>query len=402
MLALIAALLTASLGVSASPATAGIDLGADFVNVSLVEVECVEGQALPCPPGAGVGAANTIHVRQSLVDGEWVYDTVVGTSADPDDVWMQVAWEGDCNLGYSLIEGRVVSGHFDEHGWWNTYHPELNSMWHTLDGLPDANHHITQFAMHHPVDEVLEVNGFDDADPVGHLLQLAEARVHDRIDAGMTEAEARAVTEVEQITGPWHGLVACKGNVFGSEYFEADPTTLTLDVVFEGVEPEPGVVEPHETGGLQIAPALGQAVLVVEPAVDDPCLVYASGTFVANRPMTVEYRLVNHLGQKSQLHSVEIDQTLVAHVLHEIAVPELEDTEVDEQLGVELPADGPLDAKADVDSGLVSDVLHLQVVSPHPFASNHEGYSVPPCSPAADLSAGSGREVVIGTVRTAR
>ncbi len=402
MLALIAGLLAASLGVAAPPATAGIDLGADFVNVGLVDVECVEGQPLPCPPGAGVGAANTIHVRQSLVDGEWVYDTVVGTSDDPDDVWMQVSWEGDCNFGYSLIEGRVISGDYDDHGWWNTYMIEIGSLQHVVDGLPDANHHTTQFAMHHPVDEVLHASGFDFADPVGHLLQLAEAKVQDRIDAGMTEAEARAVTEVEQIAGPWHGLVACRGDVFGSEYFEADPTSLSLDVVFEGVEPEPGVVEPHDTGGLQVAPAIGQAVLVVQPAADDPCLVHASGTFVANQPMTVEYRVVNHLGQKSQLHSVEIGHTLVAHVLHEIAVPEVEDTAVDEQLGVELPVDGPLDAKAEIDSGLVSDVLHLEVVSPHAFTSNHEGYSVPPCSPTADPDGGSEREVVISGVRTGR
>lgn len=359
-------------------ASAGIDLGVDYVSVMSGEDFCLDDAEVGCAHDAAPGPSNTIYVTQSEVAGEFVYDTVAGSLPNPDDVWIATHWEAGCEVNYHLIAGLITAGSYDTSGWWNRYLFEV--------GTPSTDFFVTDertysrpVDMKHPIADVLSYAGIG-PDPIGAVLDHGENLVAARMAEGMPEFQARAEPGLLELTTTWHGVAACKGNWFGSEYYETSPVELPIDVVYVPLDSPIGGDDAVEGGGLQAVGEVTQAVATVQPDPDGYCQVHLGGTFVANQPMSVDYRVVDGFGHRSRTFTTEIDGTLVAHVAHEVEITPPVEPDAGGTL-VSPTGGGDPDMLATEDNGNITGVVHIEVVSPNAMESNPSGYSVPSCEP---------------------
>ena len=127
------------------------------------------------------------------------------------------------------------------------------------------------------------------------------------------------------------------------------------------------------------APRVTQAVLTVGVDPADPCRLALSGVITTDRPMTVEYRIVDDLGAESPVRSVEVDQTHTAYVLHHVDLP---GTATPDPSGSVAATPGTPGGDLGVTArptDRVQGYYRLHVTAPHGLWSDEASFNVEPC-----------------------
>ena len=142
----------------------------------------------------------------------------------------------------------------------------------------------------------------------------------------------------------YHASVTCRWTgLFHWKRHMNNPAVVPIEVVYLGIgqepqtwrdatfpdpsgprrdKPEPGTGQDAVgSDDVTAAPRVTQAMLTVGVDPTDPCRLALSGVITTDRPMTVEYRVVDHLGAESPVRSVEVDHTHTAYVLHHVELP---------------------------------------------------------------------------------
>ena len=142
----------------------------------------------------------------------------------------------------------------------------------------------------------------------------------------------------------YHASVTCRWTgLFHWKRHMNNPAVVPIEVVYLGIgqepqtwrdatfpepsgprrdKPEPGAGEDAVgSDDVAAAPRVTQAMLTVGVDPADPCRLALSGVITTDRPMTVEYRIVDDLGAESPVRSVEVDHTHTAYVLHHVDLP---------------------------------------------------------------------------------
>jgi hypothetical protein len=393
-------------------AEAAVNSGINYVLLTSDPVWCPSPDGA-LPPGYGGGPtceagelpSNTIYVVQTETADGWRYTDLVGTGATSDDVWMAFDFEAQCRGLYRLESAHLGSGYaygdlgsipeeVDPHGevtGWSVYLPV------DQDNKTIPHRNIDADI---PADRLEQIH-FDQLGPSvegspSSFVELGEQMVQSRIEAGATEAAARAESDPWPIEVSFHAELRCdRGKHALRRGAEAD--TAPVEVVFLGVGQVPGnawrdaTVEPPAApvgdlpmpGALAEGDTVTQAELVVGLDPSDACRLNLTGVITTNGPMTVEYRFVDEMGVGSQLFSVDVDQTQTAFLDHHVMLPEQAPHLDGGGIGDWSPTEstsGPFEL-VDEESDNEQGYFQLHVTSPHGLWSDIEGYNVEPCTP---------------------
>lgn len=215
--------------------------------------------------------------------------------------------------------------------------------------------------------------------------------IAEKVDDGMSEADARAQTEDHAVGFPTALTIGCKGLLATTPTYNGDSQTMPLMIRYLGhgdvADLQPSDPVPPSDG--QIDPQFVDQTTVTQAqlfAIPDPegngCGINLSAVFTTNDQTTIEYRLVNELGVKSQVFNVPVDQTHTAYVNHWL---DLTDAVLDaEDLGLVAPteSDGPFGYTTE-DTDRVQGYFQVEVLLPHHKMSNVASYNLPACNPTA-------------------
>lgn len=358
----------------ATPAAAdGYNIGVSYVDYSDAPDQCLPANARPCTPGAGAGQSHQVTVTQSAAGGQLSFDGIATTSQWEDHIWIGAELGAGCKTGFKLFHAEFHDGAVADDGlWWDE--GEVGE-WSQDISVPFAKTMpVKRVALDLPI-------GDDMAD---ELFAAGEAVISARIAGGMTEGEARSIPfqqiRPQQLTAE----VVCRGNVgLHVKYVKSATLVVPITVTYQGVPqapappPAPPAGTRRPTGqGLRAAPEVTDATLAVIADPDDPCRLHLSGSISANASMTVEYRFVDPTGRRTRIYEVAVDQTGVAFVDVEAAVPASPDGPV----GLASPGvHGTVGGyTAVVDESQYSGTYELEVVAPnHVLAA--DGFQVPYC-----------------------
>ena len=122
-----------------------------------------------------------------------------------------------------------------------------------------------------------------------------------------------------------------------------------------------------------------QAVLTVGVDPADPCRLALSGVITTDRPMTVEYRIVDSLGAESPVRSVEVDHTNTAYVLHHVNLPRSAKPESSGSLAATPGTPGGDLGITARPTDRVQGYYRLHVTAPHGLWSDEASFNVEPC-----------------------
>lgn len=419
LLTIAAASTPIAVGLAVSPAHA--NGGVQYVDFSVDATPwCPEG-ALPAGYGGyGDCESNTVYVVQTQnADGVWAWTDVVGPNGS-DFISVPLRLDARCNAGYRLnAQSRIASGAAVEGATGGTLPPiEFGSdIWYAPLAVNTNNRTIPErhWTEYIPVEDLPMWGGvLNDlpaaAGPFAEYLELFE-------DTSIASSRLTGFTEVVELD--IHAAVVCRGTGLAhAEYWMDDPGLINLNVVFlgQGMEPNAGwraaevdiPVEPppfHRppTGGtpdLSVEAQVTQANLTVLADPDDSCRLHLSGAIVTNGQTEVQYRIVDHLGVKSQIFTADVDQAFTVWLDHHLdVVPSAEDGDT---LGNFAPLDdgsGEFGYAAE-DTDNLQGYFQIEVIEPHLSYSNIASYNLPPCVPTYEINLGTGSGDLIGTTRT--
>jgi hypothetical protein len=344
---------------------------------------CEPGQALPCTPGAGVGDANVLRVTQSKVGpGQWAFTDLSGTATDSDNLWLAADIAAECRTGYKLFQAQVDTGTMKTApGWYDA--PEAG-VWVQEVPVPNAKSMPEKrIAINLPiVDEGEFVAPIAYMSSPADVLAAGEAEIARRVADGMAETEARALAWELNTTVRLRGEVVCRGNHGLHLKRRLDRELhIPLTVVFEPYVAPVG--EMHGVANDLALPQVTSAHLTVSQYEQGgECSLVLLGTIGTNMATTVEYRFVNQYGQPSNTYSVQIDDSGIGFVQHEVAIPTLDTPDPQQDLAPLLGGGGPSQGLVDVDTTAdeqYSGTYELQILTPNQM-SDVDGFNVDYCA----------------------
>lgn len=373
--------------VLAGPATASE--GVKYVHLEPVAVDCSPGNALPCPfpPGTPQTESNVLYVEQTEDQNGKLHFNSLSTNTDDDTVWLGLKYEAKCKTGYRLHSVNLKTGYEYASGEGYSEVTECDGDCPHIQSEPVNPDNKTIPWRHRPfyvpVSNVLSELELTEES----LYAYGEALIADRVADGMSEADARAQTEDFAAGFPVAAVVTCE-RIFPIELSaDGDSYAMPLMIRYLGhgevadLQPSDPTPPPGIDPQFVDQTSVTQAVLFAVPDdSENGCGLNLSAVFTTNDETTIEYRLVNELGVKSQVFHVPVDQTYTAYVNHWI---DLTDTVIDSQdLGLVAPSgsDGELDLTTE-DTDRVQGYFQVEVILPHHKMSNIASYNLPACKP---------------------
>jgi len=250
-----------------------------------------------------------------------------------------------------------------------------------------------------------------------HLSQAGEEMIGNL--AAQTEFSATAWRSVDlRIPVDWNltYYMQCRRWFLGDAvHAQSWFSPLPLMVTYRGATAIPDLLPPDPNPQSPILPIpvdhlttqnrIEQAALSILPdPAREPCGYVLSGTFVTSNPTEVGYQLVDHLGARSAAFTVDVDETLVAFVSHEIDFAE----DATEPIGFTSPEADPEDPEgpAFADTFLANPTDHIQgfyrieAFAPHAAQSNIVSYDLDDCSAGAGPRAPVFEATVLGDPET--
>ncbi len=359
---------------------AAYNIGVKSLDFTPVIDWCLPDQALPCTPGAGSGESNTLRVTQSVVDGYHQFNGLESTSAIDGSLWVAADIGAECRRGYKLFSAEVsqIGGSGDGMG----IVPQEVDVAYSEVSVPNARTMpVKRVTVEFPIDDVSIPGGsFGDPSVAEGLFAYGEDVIADRIDGGMSPAEARALPFETVVPFSMSGHVVCRGIIgahFKYEKYYTLPTTLTIEYV--GVDVDAPAGDQAGPADLIASPEVTDAELFVVQDPADPCTLHLSGAIHANQPMTVDYRFINPNGQPSNTYSIDIDPSLSALFDRTVAVPMLEGNDPSDDLAV-VGGHSDLDNfYAESVEDQYSGTYMLEVISPNHVLAG-DGFAVDFCT----------------------
>lgn len=376
----------ATLMCAATPDTAMAVRGVKYIHFDPAGSICDPNGGLPCSPTAGIGESNKLYIHQNEIDGQLVFSSMSVPGMPDDHMWMAVSYGAECKTGYKLHVGSVRLDYYEGEGKSGTIEvtswgtplvlPNAKKMWDTIIDVQVPIEHAfgRDFGPSH-------VFGFEDEAAV---FDYAEGVIADRVAGGMSEEDARAEPFSFNTFLAMNGTVICKGNTFGREFYMARASWVPVELVFVGVGEiaglELGEPEPPEPGSdeLTAGVAVTQAFLSVQPDPFNECRLRLSGVFTTNQPTEISYRFVNELGAPSQSFTTIVDQTQTAMLDHYYDLP-LRERPNNGIGGLTTGGRGGLGGLTTGKTDREQGTFQIQVLEPHGYWSNIDGYNVEPC-----------------------
>jgi len=376
---------------SATPVYAGT--GVKYAHLESLAVDCSPGNPLPCqfPAGTPQTESNVIFVLQTPdQNGDLQFNALATNMAGDDFVWVGTKYEAKCKVGrhfedvwlktgFDFIAGDAPSEVVD---------CGENCDFEQSEPVNVNNRTIPwrhrPFAI--PLDVVLDKIGLTEAD----LYAMGEALVAERMDGGMSEADARFLTEDKVKEMPMALQVECKGAFFPYLSWGGDSTTAPISIRFLGHGESAGLqlTDPAPASGGQIDPqyvdetSVTQAQLFAIPE-ETGCGLNLSAVFTTNDQTAIEYRLVDDLGVKSQIFRVPVDHTFTAYVNHELDLTDVIMASGEPGLvAPEAPA-GDL-GYATEETDRRQGYYQVEVILPHHKMSNVASYNMVACMTESD------------------
>lgn len=392
-------ILTAALMWLGVPGAAEAVQGVKYIHFDPSQSLCHPVQGPPCDPDAGVGVSNKLYVHQSEIDGQWVFDFLSVPGMPSGYMWVAPSYGAKCKTGYSVEDAYVRFGYSEGEGNGGDaieVHP-VSWSWDIDFGSNQKKIDDHTVDIQVPIDHAFgELEGANSSvfgfGSIEDVLDYGENRIATRVAEGMTEEDARTESFSFNTHIAMHGIVRCKGNTFGREGWMARAEWLPLEIVFVGLGQTAELNQQKEpptapTDSLTDVVAITQAFLSVQQDANDSCRLRLSGVFTANKPTDVTYRFVDELGWKSQSFVAHIDQTQTVMIDHYYDLPE------------RLPPDGEIDDLTQGDRGGIggyqtpdadreTGTFQIQVLEPHGYWSNIDGYNVAPCVPSPVFDGG--------------
>ena len=363
------------------------NVGVKFLDVDAGLDLCLPDQALPCTPGAGIGVPNVMTVSQNLVGDHYEYNEIGGTSLLDDHLWLSVDFDAGCRTAHHLVAGGI-DGSIDAPLQDGLTDPvESDGQWGAgVDVGSGKDMATTKVSLNVPLDELFEQDLFGGGIDADWFLDLVEDDISSMVWNGMSEADARATPFEMQRDLTVQAAVRCQWNGSGSGrgYTKSVNVPIPITIKFLPVDIRRSTAPPDRgPRDLQSASAVTGLALSVVPDPDDPCTVHLSGTIQTNRPMTVEYRLIDPAGNISGTHSVDVDLTNTAFVLHSVPVPMAPGAApIDDVI---FPGQGPGENyAAEVDLSTYSGTYTIETVTPH-HRSAADGFQISYCATPADV-----------------
>lgn len=358
-------------------------LGVKSLSFAGVIDSCLDGQALPCTPGAGNGLSNVLRITQSKEKGHYKFNGTDTTSQLDDHIWLSADIGAECRSGWKLFRAEIGDAGSVGGGVWHDT-PEVAAWLETVD-VPNAKvMPVKRVSLAMPFGGLYDQ--IDNSD-VEAFFADGEAEIQQRIEDGMTASEARAIPfqAVESLSVT--GTVVCRGNVgLNIKYFKAVTVEVPLTVEFVPVQvgvieqPELDLVSPPEVTDVNLS-------VLTDPA--DPCTLHLSAVIQTNGAMDVEYRFINQYGQPSNTYTVAVDALQIAYVDSSVAVPMIESPD---PTGILVAVDGPADIDnkaAEVNDEQCTGTFMIEVVSPN-HKLDGDGFAVDFCETGPVRVAGIG------------
>lgn len=370
-----------------------------YVNFGPAFTQCLEDQPYPCEPNQGIGESNILEVHQAEVDGQMTFWTVSSPGVPANTLWAAASFGGKCKNGWSPIGPRVRDPNVTFYSNRDDPNEEVSSGWggHPIDhseGQPKIWDHIVDmnipfefiFDLPDPFFGLSEI--LKDFPTIQSIRDYGEAIVQQRIDAGWSPGQARAVAfEYETHIG-MHGRLGCRKNNNKNRKqwrYKGANIPVTLKFMPDATVLEQELWERPDVGGspdLTFGTAIVQAHLSVLPDPTDSCRLLLSGVVVTNDMTEVKYRFVDEAGSKSQYFTTQVDQTYTAYLDHYIDLPPV----LPEGVG----DDGAIDQLVQEDDGEIGGFVHeesdneqgtymIEFKVPHAYESNIAGFNVEPC-----------------------
>jgi hypothetical protein len=377
------------------PAHAATNWGVDSVHLEPVALTCVEGQALPCVPGSGSGAAGVLQVTQSDDSGEMRFDGLQGTSAlGADHVWFGLEVGAGCKGLYTL-GNYAVSPERGSADWkydspfpvptpGQVGDPVVTGPGYWAQGVPvpDAKTMpVKQVVLDMAVGDVL---GFYDGVPTSTfwwesmVYDQGEAVVAERVAGGMTEGQARATGFHVNSSVRVSGTARCEKFIGGDAWYKRVERTLPLRVEFLPA-PAQGA-QPHDPATDLATPVeVTDVDLAVSVDPQDDCRLALVGQVHTTGATEVEYRILNPYGQPSNTFTLQVGDQLGAFLRH-VDIPGHDAPAPSGDLAGEGPGpdiDGEWAAPV-TDESLWSGSFTLEVLSPNAM-SDVTGFQVERC-----------------------
>lgn len=372
------------------------NVGVNFLDVEAGHDLCIDDPPLPCTSGAGVGVPNVMTVHQNKVGGEYQYNEIGGTSLLDDHLWLSVDYDAGCRTAHHLVAGWV-DGDIDsplQDGLTDVVEFDGSSWGSAVDVGSSKNMPGRKVSLNVPIDQMFEQGLFASDIDADWFFDLAEEEISLMVWSGMSEEDARATAFEMQRDLTVQAGVQCRWNGPGSGrgYTKTINVDIPVTIKFVPVETSHSREPSDRPGSLQTAPAVTGLALSVLDDPDDPCTLHLSGTIQTNYPTTVTYRFIDPRGNVSGTHTVDVDLTNTAFVLHSVQIPPAPTPEpIDD---VVLPGHGPgQNYGSAVDTDLYSGGFTIETVTPH-HRSASDGFEVPYCTtpprtpPAVDVGSG--------------
>lgn len=386
-------MITATLGLLLTADQALAVRGVKSLHFSAAKTICEPDQAYPCDPQAGLGESNTIQVHQSLVGGQWVFDSLEVPGLANNKMWLAANYGAECKVGYGIDQAWIRTGWFDDEGKGSQavmVHPDWTQASVPHSGQKKLSTHVVDVQM--PLQPAFDAGLFMHFPTRNDVLDYAENVIATRIAEGQTEEEARAKSFEFDTWLAVHGYVRCKGHVFGREGWKARAAWLPMKFVFVGVGAVSEALAPVDldppTDELTVGAHVTQAFLFVAPDANDSCRLRLTGAFRTNAETDISYRFVDELGHASQLFTTTVDASFVSMIDHYVELPEVEhdDGEIDQLVNEELQGFGEelVGNPTDREQGF----YQIQVLEPHGYWSNVADFNVEPCQPQWQIADG--------------
>jgi hypothetical protein len=352
---------------------------------------CIEGQALPCSPGAAIGDANVLRVTQSVVNGYHQFNGLTGTSADADAIWVAVNYGAECRWLHDMTNAQIDDSIWNTGEWSG---PDMSglgdpsSQWPVSIPLPNGRTiPVERRAVHLPIETAFAadlIGWFPDEQDV---FDAGEAEIERRMDdEGMTAAEARGLPYELNTVLTLAAEVVCDLPGLAHARYKRVTTQIPLSIVYEPVTVAPSGPAAHQPATDLALPQVTSTDVSIIADPTDPCSLHLSGVITTNSAMDLEYRWINQYGQPSNTFGLHVDHTQVGYVDGSIQVPHADTPDIDEDLAPVEGAGGAgiSDELSVIDDESYSGTFELQVVSPN-FVSDIEGFDVPYCTTPAPV-----------------
>jgi hypothetical protein len=395
--------------ITARPASAGYNVGVKYVHLDSAPAFCPpEGSALPPGFGGAIPCSglptNTIYVRQTETEAGYRFTGFGGDGVSSTTVPIGLQLSAGCRSGYRIHEAHISEGESWDEGM-GVVPIEAFTWAHSID--VDAT---KSFSTHLEADADIEYierhhASRDDWEYFGQgssFTARGEHLVEQAVEQGTDEETARLQTRSDVVLVQYHASVTCRWtSLFHWKRHMNNPAVVPIEVVYLGIgqepqtwretafpepsgprrdKPEPGTGQDSVgSNDVAAAPRVTQAVLTagVDPA--DPCRLALSGVITTDRPMRVEYRIVDQLGVQSPVRSVEVDHTNTAYVLHHVDLPR----------ATRPDPSGSMTATPGTragDHGLIAEptdrvqgYYRLHITAPHGLWSDEANFNVEPC-----------------------